>query len=295
MDLQKLIYLEAIYRAGGFTKAAEELHVSQPAITNAIKHLEEDLSVQLIRREPKGISFTEAGRALVVWARRIMEDFESARREMSQYSEADNMTLNLGISNMVGSWLYGEVYSPFMRKYPGSTIILKEYPWGELCQLVIDKKLDMAYTTWEKGFSDPRLDLDHYMDSELYLVLPPKHELADYKRVPFKALENRYLSVFAKSSLIHKIVTERCAQEGVNTHPISVTNHFSTMLNMVDDGTALGFVVMDQKSLPFNKRKYVLRPLDEPVLLETGFVSRHAAKPSKIMKLFASYTRQHLP
>lgn len=293
MDLQKLIYLEAIYRVGGFTKAAEELHISQPAITNAIKHLESDLSVELIRRDSKGISFTEAGKALVVWARRIMDDFESAEREMSQYSESDNMVLNLGISNMVGSWLYGEVYSPFMRKYPNSTIILKEYPWEELCQMVATKQLDMAYTTWEKGFSDPRLDLDQYMDSELYLVLPPKHELASYKRVPIRALENHYLSVFAKSSLIYKIITERCEKEQIVTHPISVTNHFSTMLNMVDDGTAIGFVVMDRKSAPFNKRKYVLRPFDEPILLETGFVSRHAVKPTRIMKLFASYTKQH--
>ncbi len=294
MDLQKLTYLATIYRVGGFTKAAEELHISQPAITNAIKSLENYLGVQLIKRSPKGISFTEAGLTLVNWAEKIIEDFEAAEREMSSYSETSNMTLKLGISNMVGGWLYEEVYVPFVQKYPNSNIQLEEYPWAKLCQMVIDKDLDMAYTTWEKSFSDPALSLNHYLDSELYIVLPPKHDLAAYKRVPFSALDGMPLSVFAKSSLIYKIVSERCAEAGINSNLISLTNHFSSMLKLIDDGAALGFVVMDKKSEPFNKRRYVLRPLEEPVILETGFITRKTHTPTRIMKLFSSFVKQHL-
>lgn len=294
MDLQKLIYLEAIFRYGGFTKAAEELHISQPAITNAIKTLENHLGVELIRRGPKGISFTEAGHVLVSWARKIMEDFESAEREMSSFSETSKMTLHLGISNMVGSWLYEEVYSPFMRKYPQSTIVLEEYPWSELCDMVAAKELDMAYTTWERGFQDPRLIPQHLLDSELFLVLPPKHDLAKNKRVSIPMLDGYTLSVYAKSSLIRKIISEKCADAGITTNLISVTNHFSTMLQMVDSGTALGFVVLDKKSAPFNKRKYVLRSLDEPVILETGLLSRKGVAPTRIMKLFSAYVKEQL-
>lgn len=294
MDLQKLIYLEAIYRLGGFTRASKELHISQPAITKAIKHLESELGVELISRDPKGIVFTEAGIALVHWARHIMNDFDAARQEMANYSDSMNMSLNLGISNMVGSWLYSEVYSPFLQKYPKSTITLKEYPWAEICQMVLDKKLDMAYTSWEKGFHNPHLNLHYCLNSELYVVLPPKHDLTSYKRIPFTCLNQYPLSVFAKNSLINKIITDRCHELNLSPRLINVTNHFSTMLNMVSSGTALGFVVMDKKSAPFNKRKYVLRPLDEPVLLETGFVTRHNQVPTKIMKLFSKYVKEQL-
>lgn len=294
MDLQKLIYLEAIYRLGSFTKASEELHISQPAITKAIKSLEHFLEVELIVRDAKSISFTEAGEILVRWAVRIIDDFSSARQELSEYSESTNILLRLGISNMVGSWLYSEVYSPFMRQYPQSSIVLKEYPWADICQSVIDKELDMAYTTWEKDFSDPKLDLHYYLDSELYVVLPPKHELLSRKRIPFSCLDGRTLSVFAKSSLINNIITRKCQEQGIHPQMISVTNHFSNMLELVDAGAALGFVVMDKKSAPFNKRKYVLRPLDEPVLLETGFITRHGATQTKGMRLFAKFVRERL-
>jgi len=294
MDLQKLIYLEAIYRLGSFTKAAKELHISQPAITKSIKQLESEVGVELITRGPKTISFTEAGAALVRWAYRIIEDFDAAKQEMTDYSESIQMNLQLGISNMVGSWLYSDVYSPFIREYPQSTIVLKEYPWAELCQMVIDSELDMAYTTWEKGFQNPNLDLHYFLDSELYVVLPPKHELSSYKRIPFQALDQRALSVFAKNSLINKIVTEKCNEYHISSQLINLTNHFSTMLNMVDTGTALGFVVIDKKSVPFNKRKYVLRPLEEPILLETGFITHLKQEPTRIMKLLFNYVNKHL-
>jgi len=247
MDLQKLTYLEAIYRLGSFTRASDELHVSQPAVTKAIKQLEHEVGVELIIRGPKSIEFTEAGVSLVRCARRIMDDFEYAEQEMANYSDSLNMTLKLGISNMVGGWLYSEVYSPFLRLHPKCTIILKEYPWAEICQMVIDHELDMAYTTWEKGFKDPNFDLHHYLDSELYVVLHPSHELASYDQIPFKYLDQHPLSVFAKSSLINKIITEKCKQHNISPQLISVTNQFSTMLNMVETGNTIGFVVMDRK------------------------------------------------
>ncbi len=294
MDLQKLVYLESIHRLGSFTKASEELHVSQPAITKSIKSLENEVGVELIIRKPKVLIFTDAGQALVRWAKRIIEDFRAASQEMEQYSDSVNMTLNIGISNMVGSWLYTDMYSSFMRAYPQSTILIKDYPWADLCDMVINHELDMAYTTWEPDFSDSRLDLFHFLDSELYIVLPPKHDLGKLKRIPFQMLENYTLSVFAKNSLINKIVSEKCEQNQMHTSLINLTNHFSTMLNMVDTGEALGFVVIDKKSAAFNKHKYVLRPFEDPILLRTGLITRHNQVPTKIMRLFSRYIQQNL-
>ncbi len=296
MDLRKLIYLEAIYRYKSFTKAAEELHISQPAITNAINALEEYLQVELIDRSArfKTLRFTEAGERLVQWARRIMEDFDGAEREMRAYSDAGSVTLRLGISNMVGSWLYNNIYSGFMREYPESELIIKEYPWAEICEKVARSELDMAYTTWEKGFEDERLELHYFYDSELYLVLPPDHPLCALERVPIRQLDGQALSVFAESSLIHKIVAERCSQAGISPRLISVTQHLTAMLEMIDQGIAIGFVVRDQKAVTINKSRYALRPLEGPILLETGFILRRGVPPTKIMKKFEQYVRQYI-
>ena len=294
MDLRKLTYLEAIHRHGSFTKASEELHVSQPTITSAINSLEREQQVELIIRGPKMLEFTEAGQSLVRWARRIIDDFSQAEREMAAYSEASNTTLRLGISNMVGSWLYTEVYSPFMREYPDSKIIIKEYPWVEICQMVASSQLDMAYTTWEAGFQDEKLELHPYLDSDLFIVLPPGHPLADLERVPVRCLDQQVLSVFAESSLIHKIIAERCEQAGVSPRLISVTQHLSTMLDMIDSGTAIGFVVRDRKSAAFNNSRYILRQLDSPIPLQTGFITRRGASHTKIMRSFSRYVKKHI-
>lgn len=294
MDLRKLVYLEAIFRLGGFTKAAEELHVSQPAITNAINALEQTLQVTLIERGPKTLEFTEAGRTLVEWARRIIADFGAAEREMAAFSESERQSLKLGISNMVGSWLYSEVYPGFMNRYSESKLSIREYPWAETVRMVRDEELELAYTTWEQGFSDPLLAQECVLPGELYLILPPKHDLGQFKRVPFEKLGEETLSVFAETSLIHKIVSERCTQEGVRPRLLSVTQHFSTMLELIDNGTAIGFQVRDAKTAPLPRSRYVLRQLDPPILLESGFLSRSDRKPSRIMRRFIDCAKQML-
>lgn len=83
LDIKRLQYLEAVYRYHNFTRASEELFVSQSAISMAIKSLEADLGVRLIVRSPQSVAFTYEGEQLVQHARRILLECENAEREMA--------------------------------------------------------------------------------------------------------------------------------------------------------------------------------------------------------------------
>ncbi len=295
MDLQKLIYLEAIYRLNSFTKASEELHVTQPAITRAIKSLEHHLGVELIIREAKTFSFTDAGIALVQWAVKIMADFEEAQKEMEEYSEFAGMSLRLGISNVVGSWLYGEVISPFMRQYPQSHITIQECLWETIVQRTLNKELDLAYTTWETGFHDPDLEMRSLLTSEMYVVLPPGHKLLAFQQIPLDMLDGQRLAVFEEASLINIVVTRICQELDIHPQMFSIARSISSMLNLVSSNEALGFMVLDKKSMPIiDERKYILRPFEQPLLFNTGFIRRRDTVPNRTMKLFMQYTRNQL-
>ncbi len=294
MDLQKLIYLEAIARLGSFTKAAAEQHISQPAITKAIKQLEFSLGVILIIRDNKGISLTPAGHKLLEWTHIIIKDFEAAEQEMSLYSSKTSISLKIGLSNRVGTWLLKEAYPSFLKLYPQIEFEMKEYSWTELLTMVKNEKLDMAYTCWERDFNDPRLHLYPLLDGELFVVLPVKHILSRQKRISLQTLSHYPLSVYSESSLIWKIVTEKYKQAGVTPSLISVTDHISTMLELVDDDASLGFVFMDRKTAQLNPRRYVLRPLEEPVPVYTGLITNADRQLSRIGKLFYNHIQEHL-
>lgn len=95
LDIKRLQYLEAVYRYLNFTRASEELFVSQSAISMAIKSLEADLGVRLIVRSPQSVAFTYEGEQLVQHARRILLECENAEREMADLSESKSYTLHL--------------------------------------------------------------------------------------------------------------------------------------------------------------------------------------------------------
>ena len=86
LDLRRLQYLNAIHRYHSFTKASEELFVSQSSVSIAIKSLEKELEVKLIARTPKGIEFTPEGEELVVYARRILQECRQAEARMADLS-----------------------------------------------------------------------------------------------------------------------------------------------------------------------------------------------------------------
>ena len=98
LDIKRLQYLEAVYRYHNFTRASEELFVSQSAISMAIKSLEADLGVRLIVRSPQSVAFTYEGEQLVQHARRILLERATPARDIADPTESKSYTLHLGLS-----------------------------------------------------------------------------------------------------------------------------------------------------------------------------------------------------
>jgi DNA-binding transcriptional LysR family regulator len=82
MDFRNLRYFVAVAEERGFRRAAQRLHVSQPAVSQQVRKLEEDLGVQLIERTPRRVALTPAGEAFLVEARRILQQVDHARRSL---------------------------------------------------------------------------------------------------------------------------------------------------------------------------------------------------------------------
>ena len=98
LDFRRLQYLYAVYRYRNFTRASEELFVSQSTISTAIKSLEDDLGVRLIVRTPKEVIFTYEGEQFLLCVRKILQDCQEAETRMADLSETKNQILHLGVS-----------------------------------------------------------------------------------------------------------------------------------------------------------------------------------------------------
>lgn len=132
VELRQLRYFEAIVRQGGFTRAAEHLHIAQPALSAQIKRLEGELGVTLLARTSRSVRLTRAGELFLVRARRILAEVEAARDEVTSMASVLQGRVTLGFTAVLGPFDLPQALSRFHTRYPEVSLTLHSGLIGEL-------------------------------------------------------------------------------------------------------------------------------------------------------------------
>ena len=127
LDLKRLTYLTALYHHRSYTKASEELFVTQPAISLAVKALERQTGIQLLDRQANGVVFTPEGEQYVLHAQHILQECEKTETILQELSTQWQQTLHLGISPTLGMNLQRYICSPeFRQRFPLMRLSVEE-------------------------------------------------------------------------------------------------------------------------------------------------------------------------
>jgi LysR family nitrogen assimilation transcriptional regulator len=146
MDFRQLRYFAKVAELGSFTAAAQELHVSQPALGMQIKKLEEEVGAQLLARHSRGAAATPAGAILLAHARDILQRVELARNAVRRYGDGKTATFRVGVTPSIGRALAIKMLER-ATDYPGTVELLIVQAFGDaLADLMRQGKLDFAFT-----------------------------------------------------------------------------------------------------------------------------------------------------
>jgi DNA-binding transcriptional LysR family regulator len=166
MLLRQLQYLVTLAKTGHFTRAAEACHVSQPALSSAIQHLEEELGVSIVRRGQRFEGFTPEGERLLAWARRILADWEGLRQEATLSRNQLTGTLRLGAIPTTLP-VVPLLTSPCLTAYPSIRHMVFSLSAEQIIRQIDDFELDLGLTYLEdqrlQGFSVLPLYREHYV------------------------------------------------------------------------------------------------------------------------------------
>lgn len=211
--LKQLAYFVAAGEAGSILKAAENIHVSQPSISNAITHLESVFDLQLfIRHHAQGMSLTTAGSQLHEQAKRLLRDAEELKSFAGKLSEQVFGSINVGCFIPLAPIVIPELCHGFMQSNPGVEITVSEGDQSELLDKLKKSSIDLALTY------DLQLDSDigftPLVDLEPYILLPIDHPQAANKNISLSSLvdekfilldlplsDNYFMSLFASHNL----------------------------------------------------------------------------------------------
>lgn len=234
MKLTQLEYFCVAARYHNITKAARELFVTQPSISNAIKALEEEFGVNLFFRNnnkltltPEGEIFYKSAEELLAHADSVESKFHELRKKVTP--------IRIGIPPMLGTIYLPELYLSLNESFPNVDLRLFEFGSIKACNLVLEEKLDIAIVNAEQ----PSIDKcnSRIIDTEdLLFCVAPDHPLAGQKTLLLTMLADKPLILFNTDSVQVMTLTRQFKAVGVNPHIILNTSQITTLINMVKSG-----------------------------------------------------------
>ena len=234
MKLTQLEYFCVAARYHNITKAAKELFVTQPSISNAIKALEEEFGVNLFFRNnnkltltPEGELFYRSAEELLAHADSVESEFHEIRKKVTP--------IRIGIPPMLGTIYLPELYLSLKENFPEVDFRLFEYGSIKACDLVLEEKLDIAIVNAEQ----PSIDKcnSRIIDTEdLLFCVSPDHPLAEQKALLLTMLADEPLILFNTDSVQVMTLIRQFKAVGINPRIILNTSQITTLINMVESG-----------------------------------------------------------
>jgi len=176
VEVHQLAYFESVSRHLHFTRAAEELNVAQPSVSQQIRKLEDELGTPLFHRMKRNVALTEAGTLFLRHTRAILQQLEEARVEVQELSGLRKGSLAVGAPPSVGTHLLPKALAAFSRKHPGISLTFREAGSRTLVKLLEDGELDLAVVI--QPIRHPVLETMPLLEEELLLAVPRSHRLA---------------------------------------------------------------------------------------------------------------------
>jgi LysR family transcriptional activator of glutamate synthase operon len=188
MELRQLRAFVHVTHAGTFTRAAEELHVAQSAVSQAVGRLEAELGFELLRRTSRGVELTEAGEAVFERAREIVAGADAIRSDLAALRGLLEGTVALGTMLPPGPIDLPGLLASFHEAHPGITVRVLEGSAPDILAGVRRDELDVAFTGVEADALEEGLEGERMFGEQLVLITPPGREplsLAELSGVPF--------------------------------------------------------------------------------------------------------------
>lgn len=177
MMLRQMQYFHAVVRTGSFTKAAEECYISQSAISQQIKALENDLGVKLLVRENRSFHLTRAGEYLYQKSGRLLEDFERIKNETIQIGCGSQNVLRLGyLKSYSGKELLNAVLE-YNDIFPDTQVHIQNGNHEALYHLLNSNQLDLVLNDQRRAFSDKYVNFNLF-EASFFLVIHEKHPMS---------------------------------------------------------------------------------------------------------------------
>ncbi|MFH8473884.1 LysR family transcriptional regulator [Streptomyces sp. NPDC018000] len=215
MQFQQLTYFVAVAETRHFTRAAEEVHVSQPSLSQQIRALENELGAELFSRARGNITLTDAGEALLPLARRILADADTARHEVQELAQLRRGRVRLGATPSLCTGLLPDVLRAFHDRHPAIQLLLEEGGSLDLVRELARGALDLALVVLPLPTASPALTTVELLQEDLVVVSSAQAQRPGRGgNVRIADLQRESLVMFRHGYDLRELTVAACRAEG---------------------------------------------------------------------------------
>jgi DNA-binding transcriptional LysR family regulator len=275
VTLRQLKVFESVARHLSFSRAAEELHLTQPAVSMQVKQLEEQAGLPLTEMIGKKVYLTEAGEEVARQARRIAQQLREAGDALDAIKGVRGGTLSIGVIS-TAKYFAPRLLAEFRRRQPGVEIDLRVHNRETIVRQLADNEIDLAI------MGQPPQEFttvaDAFADHPLVIVAPPDHPLANRKQIAPKLLNDETFLIREPGSGTRATMERYFADAGIVPGHLMEMVGNETIKQAVMAGLGLAFISAHTVSLECEVGRLVTLPVTGTPIIRRWFVVHRAEK-----------------
>ena len=224
-------YFLAVAEHLSFTKAAAALHVSQPALSQQVRQLEESLGAQLFDRSGRTTRLTDAGDVYLLYARRAHQELREAKNAIHDVSDLSRGSLRIAVTPTFTTYLVGPLIEAFHSRHPKITVNLKEISQERIEELLLAGELDVGIAFDE--INTPDIEAIPLLNETLALVVNRKHRLAGERAITSHALSVESLVLLSTEFATRDQIDRYCRKHAIRPQVQMEVNALGAVIEIV--------------------------------------------------------------
>jgi len=276
LNLKQLEAFYLVVKRGSCTKAAEELNVTQPAVTIQIKSLEKSLNVKLMEFLGRRVQLSEAGELLYQYAEKIFDLVGDAEEKMKDFKKLMRGTLRIGTTKNYARYLMPSLLPTFQRKFPRIKVILDEGNSEDMARSVLERKNELAFIS--------QLNLDRSIKSlffstvEFVLVASPEHRFSQRKSISLRELNGEPVILREKGSGSRAAVLRKFQEYGIWPSVIIEASSLDFIVGYVKQNRGVSFMFEPDIKEELEKEALKVIPIEEGNIIFFTDIIYHGEK-----------------
>ena len=287
MELHQLEYVRTVARHQSFTRAAEEISVSQSSLSQQINKLEGELGIRLFDRTTRKVRLTPAGVDFVRHSNNVFQEIDEARRTVQKYLSVEQGNITIGAFPAIGHYNLTALIADFQKAFPGVRLSFQEAECEELAGMLQESKVDIAF---QSEIDAPNVEFHNLYVDDIALIVNSFHPLATQQTVSLHELKNEKIIVPLPSSGIYQNLMKACDEHGFSPDIIYHCCQIDTNVGLVRENIGVG-ILSSRVAMRHRDEISVLR-IVPPIIRKISLAVAKNSTPSPAVSVFIKFARQ---